>query len=174
MDSTGGERPCSIPGPACQDGYSLSVGANLAAPRFRGLASRRLGPTCQIRGVLVIDAANVIGSKPNGWWRDRPGSARRFVEKLRDAGKQGRIPLPAVVVLEGAARAGVAEEDVDGVRVVHAAHHGDEALVAETAAAASRVVFVSADRRLLERVRDLGAETVGTSWLNERLAPDDA
>ena len=111
--------------------------------------------------MLVIDAANVIGSKPNGWWRDRPGSARQFVEKLRDAGKQGRIPLPAVVVLEGAARAGVAEADVDGVRVVHAAHHGDEALVAETAAAASSVVFVSADRRLLERVRDLGAETMG-------------
>ena len=111
--------------------------------------------------MLVIDAANVIGSKPNGWWRDRPGSARRFVEKLREAGKQGRIPLPAVVVLEGAARPGAAEADVDGVRVVHAAHHGDDALVAETAAATSSVVFVSADRRLLERVRDLGAETVG-------------
>ena len=71
---------------------------------------------------------------------------------------------------------GVAETDVDGVRVVHAAHHGDEALVAETAAAAttSSVVFVSADRRLLERVRDLGAETVGPSWLNERLGPDGA
>ena len=128
----------------------------------------------KIWGVLVIDAANVIGSKPNGWWRDRPGSARQFVEKLRDAGKQGRIPLPAVVVLEGAARAGAAEADVDGVRVVHAAHHGDEALVAETAAATSSVVFVSADRRLLERVRDLGAETVGPSWLNERLGPEGA
>ncbi len=71
-----------------------------------------------------------------------------------------------MVVLEGVARAGVAEADVDGVRVVHAAHHGDEALVAETAAATSSVVFVSADRRLLERVRDLGAET-WPSWLNE-------
>jgi hypothetical protein len=123
--------------------------------------------------VLVVDAANVIGSKPNGWWRDRPGAARQFVEQLRDAGRHGRIPLPAVVVLEGVARAGVAEADVDGVRVVHAAHHGDDTLVAETAAAASGVVFVSADRRLLERVRDLGAETVGPSWLNERLRPDN-
>jgi hypothetical protein len=122
--------------------------------------------------VLVIDAANVIGSKPNGWWRDRPGAARKFVEQLRDAARDGRIPLPALVVLEGAARAGVAEADVDGVRVVHAAHHGDETLVAETAAATGGVVFVSADRGLLERVRDLGAETVGPGWLNDRLGPD--
>ncbi len=77
-----------------------------------------------------------------------------------------------MVVLEGAARAGVAEADVDGVRVVHAPHYGDDTLVAETAAATGGVVFVSADRRLLERVRDLGAETVGPSWLNERLRPD--
>ena len=38
-----------------------------------------------IEGVLVVDAANVIGSKPNGWWRDRPGAARQFDEQLRDA-----------------------------------------------------------------------------------------
>ena len=120
----------------------------------------------------MIDAANVIGSRPNGWWRDRPGAARQFVERLHDAGRRGRIPLPAVVVLEGAARAGVAEADFDGVRVVHAAHHGDETLVAETAAATSGVVFVSADRRLLERVRSLGAETQSPSWLNERLEPN--
>ena len=56
-----------------------------------------------IEGVLVVDAANVIGSKPNGWWPDQPGAARQSVEQLRDAGRHGRIPLPAVVVLEGAA-----------------------------------------------------------------------
>jgi hypothetical protein len=27
--------------------------------------------------MLVIDAANVIGSRPTGWWRDRPGAAGR-------------------------------------------------------------------------------------------------
>jgi hypothetical protein len=122
--------------------------------------------------VVVIDAANVIGSRPTGWWRDRPGAARQFVEQLRDAARQGRLPLPAVVVLEGAARAGIAEADVDGVRVVHAAHNGDDALVAQTAAATTGVIFVTADRRLLERVRELGAETVGPSWLNDRLRSD--
>jgi rRNA-processing protein FCF1 len=78
-----------------------------------------------------------------------------------------------VVVLEGVARAGAAEEDVDGVRVVHAIDNGDDALVAETAAAAGGVIVVSADRLLLERVRELGAETVGPSWLNGRLRPGD-
>jgi hypothetical protein len=122
--------------------------------------------------VLVIDAANVIGSRPTGWWRDRAGAARQFVEQVRDAARHGRLPLPAVVVLEGAARAGVAEADVEGVRVVHAAQDGDDALVAQTAAATTGVIFVSADRRLLARVRVLGAETVGPSWLNDRLRSD--
>jgi hypothetical protein len=123
-----------------------------------------------MEGVLVIDAANVIGSRPTGWWRDRAGAARQFVEQLRQAGRDGRIPLPALVVLEGAARAGIEEADVDGVRVVHATDDGDDALVAETAAAPGGVIFVTADRRLRERVRQLGAETVGPSWLNERLS----
>jgi hypothetical protein len=119
--------------------------------------------------VLVIDAANVVGSQPTGWWRDRAGAARQLVERLREAAREGRLPLPAVVVLEGAARAGVAEADLDGVRAVHAARNGDDALVEHVAAASTRVLFVSADRRLLERVRELGAETVGPSWLNGRL-----
>jgi hypothetical protein len=95
--------------------------------------------------VLVVDAANVIGSRPTGWWRDRPGAARQFVEQLRDAARQARLPLPAVVILEGAARAGMAESDVEGVRVIHAAHDGDSALVAETAAATTGVIVVTAD-----------------------------
>jgi hypothetical protein len=122
--------------------------------------------------VLVIDAANVIGSRPTGWWRDRPGAARQFVEQLRDAARQGRLPLPAVVILEGAARAGMVESDVDDVRVVHAARDGDDALVAQTAAATTDVTVVTADRRLRERVLELGAETVGPGWLNDRLRPD--
>lgn len=120
-------------------------------------------------GVLVIDAANVIGSRPTGWWRDRPGAARRFVEQVREAGAKGRIPVPAVVVLEGAARAGVGEADVDGVRVVHAARSGDDALVALVTSATATVVVVTADRGLRARVRDLGADTVGPSWLHDRL-----
>ena len=28
--------------------------------------------------VLVVDAANVVGSRPDGWWKDRAGAARRL------------------------------------------------------------------------------------------------
>ena len=125
-----------------------------------------------IDAVLLIDAANVIGSRPTGWWRDRAGAARDFVELLRRATRHGRLDRPTVVVLEGAARRGMAEGDVDGVRVVHASGSGDDALVA-WAAAGTDVTLVSADRRLLDRVRELGAETLSPSWLNAHLYPND-
>jgi hypothetical protein len=49
--------------------------------------------------VLVIDGANVVGTRPDGWWRDRPGAARRLAEKLEAA----QLPYDRVVlVLEGA------------------------------------------------------------------------
>jgi hypothetical protein len=35
--------------------------------------------------VLVVDAANVVGSRPDGWWKDRPGAARRLHEELQVA-----------------------------------------------------------------------------------------
>lgn len=117
--------------------------------------------------MLLIDAANVIGARPTGWWKDRAGAARQFVEELRQAAKDGRLPLPAVVVLEGHARAGSAETDIDGVCVVHAARNGDDALVAQIRSTGT--ILVTADRVLRERAHELGAETVGPNWLYERL-----
>ncbi|MDT7610941.1 MAG: hypothetical protein QOG96_5444, partial [Pseudonocardiales bacterium] len=55
---------------------------------------------------LVVDAANVIGSRPDGWWRDRPGAAARLVSALAAALRSGALTGPVVVILEGAARAG--------------------------------------------------------------------
>lgn len=117
--------------------------------------------------MLVVDAANVIGSRPTGWWKDRAGAARQFVDQVRRAARDGRLPLPVVVVLEGRARAGADEMEDDGVRVVHAAHAGDDALVAQIRSAG--VVLVTADRALRERARSLGAEIVSPSWLYARL-----
>lgn len=121
----------------------------------------------------MIDAANVIGSRPTGWWRDRPGAAHAFAAQLRTAARDERFPLPAVLVLEGAARAGAAEADIDGVRVVHAARSGDDEVVAQVAGTDTTdgtvATVVTADRQLRERVRVLGAETVSPSWLYARL-----
>ncbi len=119
--------------------------------------------------MLLVDAANVIGSRPTGWWRDRPGAAATFVDRVRDAVTVGRLSGPVVVVLEGAARRGVEEGTAGDVTVVHARAGGDDRLVAEAADRPDGVTLVSADRELRRRVEALGAEVVGPGWLLERL-----
>jgi hypothetical protein len=118
--------------------------------------------------VLVVDAANVIGSRPTGWWRDRPGAARAFTERVRATVTAGRLDPPVTIVLEGRSRAGADAADVDGVSVVHAPGEGDDTIAA-IARANREVVVVTADRGLAERVRAVGAEVVGPNWLLERL-----
>jgi len=118
--------------------------------------------------MLVIDAANVIGSRPTGWWRDRPGAARRFTERVRASVAAGRLDPPVTIVLEGQARAGADEAIVDGVEVVHAPGEGDDTMAA-LAEAHPGATVVTADRGLAERVRAAGGEVVGPSWLLDRL-----
>ncbi|MCL6299096.1 NTP pyrophosphohydrolase [Streptomyces kronopolitis] len=115
--------------------------------------------------LVIVDAANVVGSVPDGWWRDRHGAA----ERLRDAlpgyaadGLPGLMapPLELVLVVEGAAR-GV--ESVDGVRVVAADGSGDDRIVRLVAEESGErdCLVVTADRELRERVRALGARVTG-------------
>jgi len=118
--------------------------------------------------MLVIDAANVIGSRPTGWWRDRPGATRRFTERLRATVTAGRLDPPVTVVLEGQARAGADEGDVEGVEVVHAPGEGDDTIAA-IAEAHREVVVVTADRELAQRVRAANAKVVGPNWLLDQL-----
>ena len=118
--------------------------------------------------MLVIDAANVIGSRPTGWWRDRPGATRSFTERVRATVTAGRLDPPVTLVLEGRARAGADEADLDGVEVVHAPGEGDDRIAA-IAEAHREVLVVTADRELAERVRAANAEVVGPSWLLDQL-----
>jgi hypothetical protein len=121
--------------------------------------------------MLVVDAANVIGSRPTGWWKDRAGAARSFVGDLRAGVAAGRLTGPVVVVLEGQARQGAPSGTAEGVTVVHAEGSGDDALVDVVRDAHDEaVVLVSADRELRRRAEALGAEVVGPKWLLERLA----
>ncbi|MTE17160.1 hypothetical protein GLP40_31035 [Nocardia sp. CT2-14] len=143
--------------------------------------------------VIVVDAANVVGSRPDGWWRDRAGAARRLLGEL--TGLRERLPDSArvVVVLEGAAKAavdrrserqeglwvvlrGAGEPVLDdgegaGLRVMLAGGSGDDAIVEVVAAAVAggAVTVVTADRGLRARVEALGATTVGPSWLRNAL-----
>jgi hypothetical protein len=118
--------------------------------------------------MLVIDAANVIGSRPTGWWRDRPGAAGRFTEQVRATVTAGALDPPVTVVLEGRSRSGAAESDIDGVTVAHAPGEGDDTIAA-IAADHDEVVVVTADRELGDRVRAAGGTVVGPTWLLDRL-----
>ncbi|GGX06610.1 NTP pyrophosphohydrolase [Streptomyces lomondensis] len=110
--------------------------------------------------LVVVDAANVVGSVPDGWWRDRRGAAERLRDRLAADGVPGVDgPVEVVLVVEGAAR-GV--ESVPGVRVSSAPGSGDDHIVEVVAAAAGRsVLVVTADRELRRRVAALGAEVAG-------------
>ncbi|MEU6574182.1 NTP pyrophosphohydrolase [Streptomyces sp. NPDC046805] len=110
--------------------------------------------------LVIVDAANVVGSVPDGWWRDRKGAAERLRDRLAADGLPGRpSPVELVLVVEGAAR-GV--ESVPGVEVKSAPKSGDDYIVelVETAGDRPRLV-VTADRELRRRVTDLGAEVTG-------------
>jgi hypothetical protein len=120
--------------------------------------------------VLLIDAANVVGSRPTGWWRDRAGATRTFVDQVREAVSSGQISEPVTVVLEGKARSGVPSGRVDSVTVLHAAGSGDDKLVDVIAGnSGDSVLLVTADRELRGRAQALGADVVGPKWLFERL-----
>jgi hypothetical protein len=126
--------------------------------------------------VLLVDAANVIGSRPTGWWRDRAGAARSFVARLRAAVGSGLITQRVVVVLEGKAREGAPSgpDPVDGVTVVHADGSGDDKLIEVVEHVTDQAVtLVTADRELRRRAEALGAEVVGPGWLLGRLERED-
>lgn len=121
--------------------------------------------------VLVVDGANVVGSRPDGWWRDRAGAAHRLHDRLSTA------PLPQdeiVLVLEGDARRGQPAGQDRRVRTLHAARSGDDAIVeavtAQVAVGDGRdVIVVTADRALRSRVEAAGASSVSPSWLLDQL-----
>lgn len=133
--------------------------------------------------MLIVDAANVVGARPDGWWRDRPGAARRLVERITQAVDDGRLDGPVIVVLEGAARRGVAEDSTGAhardVTVVHAPGSGDDTIVAVVASHTAPptssddvgVTVVTADRALRERVTAFGATVIGPTSLLDRLPP---
>lgn len=113
--------------------------------------------------LLVVDGANVVGSVPDGWWRDRRGAAERLRDRLVAYADSGTAELPGplelVLVVEGAAR-GV--PSVPGVRVEEAPGSGDDLIVELAARAGDRTcLVVTADRELRRRVSALGARVTG-------------
>lgn len=118
--------------------------------------------------LLVVDAANVVGSVPDGWWRDRAGAAERLRDRLRTVAANGISgmppPLEVVMVVEGPAK-GISP--LPDVRVVPAAGAGDDVVVdvVRTDGAGREVVVATADRELRDRVTALGARVIGPAAL---------
>lgn len=148
-------------------------------PGFAG-AWAQLEELLTARPALVVDAANVVGSVPDGWWRDRAGAAGRLHETLTglevpasDLGLPGDIWFPEVIfVVEGQARSFTPDDG--GVRVVRAPASGDDAIHAEAerlVADGRAVTVVSSDRGLRARVEAAGARVQSAGWLRGLSAP---
>ena len=119
----------------------------------------------------VIDAANVIGARPDGWWRDRAGATRRLHDALaRFAGERGE---DVAMVLDGPAPD--LAEGRPGVAVVAAPRPrrgaADDEIVRLVAgsAAPARLRVVTSDAALADRVRALGASVEGAGSFRRRL-----
>ncbi|HZE37446.1 MAG TPA: NTP pyrophosphohydrolase [Stackebrandtia sp.] len=119
--------------------------------------------------VIVVDAANVVGSRPDGWWRDRAGATARLRDRLGDVASEGIErgpswarggPVEVLLVAEGRAR-GVASSDT--VTVVDAPGSGDDTIAALAAEHAPhrRCLVVTSDRGLRQRVERAGGSVVG-------------
>jgi hypothetical protein len=113
--------------------------------------------------LVIVDAANVVGSVPDGWWRDRRGATERLRDRLVSCAAGGLAghpgPLDIILVVEGAAR-GV--ESVPGVRVEESPGSGDDRITELVAETQERTrLVITADRELRRRVVELGAEVTG-------------
>jgi hypothetical protein len=120
----------------------------------------------------LVDGTNVVGSRPDGWWRDRPGAFRRLVEALGPLAAAGD---EVTVVFDGRPAAGLEAGDHGGVAVQWAERRGRDAaddvvvaLVAADAEPAGRTV-VTSDRGLAARVEALGAPVEGAGGFRRRL-----
>jgi predicted RNA-binding protein with PIN domain len=118
----------------------------------------------------LVDASNVIGSKPDGWWRDRQGATARLLDALREfASDEDDV----VVVLD----AGPAEwAGRDGpLEVAIAPRRGRDAADDEIARRLDAdedpqsIRVVTSDATLAERARARGAEVVGAGTFRRRL-----
>ena len=110
--------------------------------------------------VLLVDVANAVGARPDGWWRDRAGATARLLARLavlpgRELAGPDGAPLhctAVVAVVEGQGKAAAAP---DGVTVVRAEGSGDDTLAdvaAARSAAGENLLVVTADRGLRARL----------------------
>ena len=120
----------------------------------------------------IVDGMNVIGSRPDGWWRDRRGAMARLVDQLeRWASAQGAhvtvvFEAPATPPIESAivevthapaAAPNSADDEIVRLLGVESGSHGD----------VTDITVVTSDRGLVERVRAAGARVQPASGFRD-------
>jgi predicted RNA-binding protein with PIN domain len=118
----------------------------------------------------IVDGMNVIGSRPTGWWRDRPAAMRELLEELEALAE--RSGEPVTVVFDGK------PFDLEGderVSVQFASRRGrgaaddDIAALVESDDDRSDLSVVTSDADLARRVRGAGATVVGAGQFRRLL-----
>ena len=131
----------------------------------------------EARRRIIVDGNNMIGTRPNGWWRDRAGATRKLVVALQQCAR--RTGARIAVVFDGNQLEDVPEGVHDGVLVAYAQRRGrdaaDDRIVDEVAGDAepSSLTVVTSDRVLSQRVRRLGAATERPMRLADELDLDE-
>jgi len=132
---------------------------------------------------LIVDGANVMGSRADGWWRDRAGAMARLHDELVVLAAHG-IPVPPpggdaaagqpavpwfppiLLVVEGKSRAVAGLVTADPrVEVVLAPGEGDDEIARLAASVPGRRIVITADQALRDRSTQAGAEVAGPRWL---------
>ena len=107
----------------------------------------------------LVDGNNVMGSKPDGWWRDRHGAMQRLVNALDDLAAETGDEI--AVVFDGRDR-GLQALATD----VAFAPHADDAIADR---AAHGITVVTSDGELESRVRAAGAAVVPAGSFRRRI-----
>jgi hypothetical protein len=115
----------------------------------------------------VIDGMNVLGSRPDGWWRDRAAAVRRLVGQL--GAWSATAEEPVLAVFDG--RQPPDLENPPGLEVVFVPAADDE-IVRRVAAdpEPSSLVVVTSDQGLTARLGPFEVRVTGAGGFRRQLA----
>jgi predicted RNA-binding protein with PIN domain len=122
---------------------------------------------------IIVDGMNVIGARPDGWWRDRAAAARSLARRL--SAFVLATDADVTLVLDGQPTPGLAPGDHRGVEVqfggVHVRNAADDRIVAIVSndADPSSLTVITSDRALAARVAALGASVQGATAFRRAL-----
>ena len=124
--------------------------------------------------LVLVDGNNVMGSRPDGWWRDRRRAMQRLVDEV--AAYAARAEGEWVIVFDGRPRSLTAPPDAS-LSIVYSERRGVNAaddriveLAADSTPHRSVLVYTS-DRDLRARVTMFGAAVEGAGTLVRLVKP---